>query len=171
MTVKGMMFNGVEITMEELTKKMTELKVLQSLQKEAKKAGLVGAKAVAKKQEKSANFNLILAQFAPVINANRSIITALFEEFVGQDSVSFDCDKEYHVIVRSKAVVKAKQEARKAKLLKAKAEKESMEAMIEEAEIEAEIEKETKAERKKLDGTITEVEEYNEEGEKETEAV
>ena len=159
MTVKGMMFNGVEITMEELTKKMTELKVLQSLQKEAKKAGLVGAKAVAKKQEKSANFNLILAQFAPVINANRNIVTALFEEFAGQDSISFDCDKEYHVIVRSKAVVKAKQEARKAKLLKAKAEKESMEA--------------DEAEKKKLDGTITEVEEDdedNEEGEKEAEA-
>ena len=144
MTVKGMMFNGVEITMEELTKKMTELKVLQSLQKEAKKAGLVGAKAVAKKQEKSANFNLILAQFAPVINANRSIITALFEEFAGQDSISFDCDKEYHIIVRSKAVVKAKQEARKAKLLKTKAEKEAkaeVETDDEEVEKEAETAK------------------------------
>jgi len=148
MTVKGMMFNGVEITMEELTKKMTELKVLQSLQKEAKKAGLVGAKAVAKKQEKSANFNLILAQFAPVINANRSIITALFEEFAGQDSISFDCDKEYHVIVRSKAVVKAKQEARKAKLLKAKAEKE---AKAEAEENDEEVEKESEAAKNEIE--------------------
>jgi len=110
-----MMFNGREITIDELTKKMAELKVLQSLAKEAKKAGLIGAKTVAEKQEKSANFNLMLAQFIPIINTNQSIITTLFKEFVGQDSISFNCDKEYTVIIRNKTAVKAKQEARKVK--------------------------------------------------------
>ena len=109
----AMMFNGTEITIDELIKKMAELKVLRSLAKEAKKAGLVGAKTVVKKQEKSANFNLMLAQFAPIINTNRSIITALFKEFAGQDSISFNCDKEYNIIIRNKTAAKIKKEAQK----------------------------------------------------------
>ena len=121
----SMLFNGKEIGVEELSKMMAQLKVLQSLQKEAKKAGLITAKAVSEKKEKSANFNLMLAQFAPVIEANKAIIASLFKEFDGQDSISFDVSKEYHVIIRSKAVVKAKQDARKAEAdAKAKAAKE-----------------------------------------------
>lgn len=110
-----MLFNGQEISIEEITKKMAELKMLQGLQKEAKKAGLiVTAKAVSEKKEKSANFNLMLAQFAPVISTNSSIIATLFDEFTGQDSISFDVSADYHMIIRSKSVVKAKQDARKA---------------------------------------------------------
>ena len=108
----GIMFNGVEISMEDLSAKMAELKALQGLQKEAKKAGLITAKVTAERKEKSANFNLVLAQFSPIVETNRSIIAALFAEFEGQDSISFDVDKEYHVIIRSKAVVKAKQDKR-----------------------------------------------------------
>lgn len=108
------MFNGKELSVQELNAKMAELKALQGLQKEAKKAGLITAKAVSEKKEKSANFNLMLAQFAPVIEANKTIVATLFKEFDGQDSISFDVSKEYHVIIRSKAVVKAKQDARKA---------------------------------------------------------
>ena len=110
------MFNGVEIGKEELNKKMEELKTLMALQKEAKKAGLITAKAkVSEKKEKSANFNLMLASFAPVVETNLELIGNLFKEFDGQDSISFDVHKEYHVIIRSKSVVKAKQDARKAK--------------------------------------------------------
>ena len=115
-----MLFNGKEISIEELNKKMAELKILQGLQKEAKKAGLITAKAVSEKKEKSANYNLMVAQFVPVIETNKVIIAALFKEFDGQDSISFDCGKDYHVIIRSKAVVKEKQEARAAEA-KAKA--------------------------------------------------
>jgi hypothetical protein len=107
----GIMFNGKEISVDELNAKMAELKALQGLQKEAKKAGLI-TKAVAAKKEKSANFALMLAQFQPVLETNASIVAALFTEFDGQDSISFDVNKEYHVIIRSKAVVKAKQEKR-----------------------------------------------------------
>jgi len=110
-----MLFNGKEISIEELNAKMAELKVLQGLQKEAKKAGLIVAtKAVSEAKEKSANYALMVAQFVPTIDVNKEILAALFTEFAGQDSISFDVGKEYHVIVRSKAVVKAKQDARKA---------------------------------------------------------
>ena len=134
MTIKktcsvAMMFNGTEITVDELIKKMAELKVLRSLAKEAKKAGLVGAKTVVKKQEKSANFNLMLAQFAPIVSTNQSIITALFKEFVGQDSISFNCDKEYTVIIRNKTAVKIKKEAQKVE--KEEAQKKEIETKIE----------------------------------------
>ena len=120
-----MQFNGKEISIEELNKKMVELKALQGLQKEAKKAGLITAKAVSEKKEKSANYSLMVAQFVPVVTTNKTIIEALFKEFEGQDSISFDCGEKYHVIIRSKAVVKAKQDARKAEAdAKAKAAKE-----------------------------------------------
>jgi hypothetical protein len=116
MESKTMEYNGKVMTMEEINKKMEELKVLQALQKEAKKAGLiVKAAKVSEKKEKSANFNLLLAQLAPVVETNKKLIGDLFVEFAGQDSISFDAHKEYHVIIRSKAVVKAKQDARKAK--------------------------------------------------------
>ena len=118
-----MLFNGKEISVEELNAKMLELKALQSLQKEAKKAGLITAKAVSEKKEKSANYNLMLAQFGPIVDVNATILTALFTEFEGQDSISFDVNKDYHVIVRSKAVVKAKQDARKAEAAKVEAAK------------------------------------------------
>jgi hypothetical protein len=111
-----MEFNGKVMTLEELNKKMEELKALMSLQKEAKKAGLIVKVAkVSEKKEKSANFNLLLAQLSPVIESNKDLVEKLFEEFAGQDSISFDAHKDYHVIIRSKAVVKAKQDARKAK--------------------------------------------------------
>ena len=125
----AMMFNGTEITIDELTKKLAELKVLRSLAKEAKKAGLVGAKTVAKKQEKSANFNLMLAQFTPIVNTNQSIIAALFKEFVGQDSISFNCDKEYNIIIRNKTAAKIKKEAQKVE--KEEAQKKEIETKIE----------------------------------------
>lgn len=56
-------FNGVEYSVEEINAKMAEMKVLQSLQKEAKKAGLITGKVTTEKERKSANFNLLLAQF------------------------------------------------------------------------------------------------------------
>ncbi|MDP2365599.1 MAG: hypothetical protein Q8M94_17760 [Ignavibacteria bacterium] len=109
-----MIFNGKEISIEELNAKMMELKVLQGLQKEAKKAGLIIAtKAVSEAKEKSANYALMVAQFTPMVDINRIILAALFTEFAGQDSISFDVGKEYHIIVRSKAIVKQKQDARK----------------------------------------------------------
>ena len=110
---KGILFNGVTISVDELHKKMAELKALQGLQKEAKKAGLI-VKAKVAPRDKSANFNLVLAQFAPVVESNAKIIAGLFIEYEGQDSISFDVNKDYHVIIRSKAVVKAKQEKRAA---------------------------------------------------------
>jgi hypothetical protein len=119
----GIMFNGVEITAEELNAKMAELKVLQGLQKEAKKAGLITAKAVTEKKERSANYKLMLAEFSPVFEVEAALIAELFKEFEGQDSISFDVNDKYHVIIRSKAVVKAKQEARKKEAEKDKKEK------------------------------------------------
>lgn len=116
--VKGIMFNGAEISLDMLTKKMAELKALQGLQKLAKAAGLITAKAVTEKKEKSANFSLLLAQWVPVVDSNLDVIAALFTEFVGQDSISFDCGDKYHVIIRSKAIVKAKQDARKSAAVK-----------------------------------------------------
>ncbi len=109
-------FNGIVLTSDDIQKKMTELKALQGLQKAAKQAGLITAKAVSEKKEKSANFALMLAQWIPVVDANLTVIEQLFKEFDGQDSISFDCGVAYHVIIRSKTIVKAKQDARKAEV-------------------------------------------------------
>ena len=117
------MFNGKEISMDDLNKKMQELKALQALQKEAKKAGLIKAVKVGVVKERSANYNLVLAQFKPVTDTNEGVIDNLFKEYDGQDSISFDVNDKYHVILRSKAVVKAKQDARKAEKKAAEPEK------------------------------------------------
>ena len=58
----------------------------------------------------------MISEFAPILEVEAATIAALFTEFEGQDSISFDVNKDYHVIIRSKAVVKAKQDARKAAL-------------------------------------------------------
>ncbi len=107
-----MLFNGIELSIVEIQAKMAELKTLQTLQKEAKKAGLLKTvKAIA---EKSANYSLMLAQWRPVIEGNKSILGLLFEEFKGQDSVSFTVNNDYVVIVRSRVIVAEKAAARKA---------------------------------------------------------
>lgn len=120
---KVMTYNGRQYTADEIQTLMARMKILQGVYKEAKKKGLITEKAVAEKKEKSAIFNLMLAQFAPVMEANKVIVADLFKEFDGQDSISFDINKDYHIIIRSKAVVKAKQEARKV-AVKAEAEAE-----------------------------------------------
>ena len=106
-------FNGVEMTMEMIQAKMAELKSLQGLQKEAKKAGLI-VKTAKVAGVKSASYTLLVGNFAPVLSVNKETIETLFKEHVGQDSVSLDVTEEYFVILRSKKVMKDKAATRAA---------------------------------------------------------
>jgi len=113
-------FNGVELTPDQVKAKMAEFQAMQkqfaSLKKEAKAKGIVVEKATKEAKEKSAEYQLIVASFAPVIEANASQIESLFlasrtdidDATTGNDSISFDVSKEYHVIIRSKSVTSAK---------------------------------------------------------------
>ena len=113
MAEKTFEFNGNVMTIEELNEKMAELASLQKLQKEAKKAGVI-TKAVKVEKEKPAEIALLIEAFKPVVEANLDCITPLFANGIdGLDSVSFNVNDDYIVIIRDRKVMKAKAEARK----------------------------------------------------------
>ena len=71
-------FNGKMISMDELNAKMAELRALQTMEKAAKKAGvIVAVKKEAK--EKPAEILLLIGNFVPTITANIDVIAKLFD--------------------------------------------------------------------------------------------
>ena len=127
MTEATINFNGVELTPDQVKVKMAEFLAMQkqfaTLKKEAKARGIVVEKATKEAKEKSAEYQLIVASFAPVLEANLLQIQGMFlasrediEDITsGQDSISFDVSKDYHIIIRDKNVTKAKKTANDAK--------------------------------------------------------
>jgi hypothetical protein len=119
-TATSFQFNGKAISLEELNAKMSELKTLTKMKGEAKKAGLIVAKVGAPKI-KPAEVTLLQKSFEPTINANAKIISKLFTvDYKGQDSISFNVNDNYAVIIRDRKITSAKAEARKAEAAKAK---------------------------------------------------
>jgi hypothetical protein len=120
MSEPTMMFNGESLTLSQINAKMSELKALQSLQKEAKKAGLIVAAPKAER-EKSAEYVLMQAAFAPVLSVNAEQIFKLFsstitiEDAYGNDSISFKITDQYSVIIRDMKVAGKKKLANDAK--------------------------------------------------------
>jgi hypothetical protein len=120
MSKDTLMFNGEELTLAQINEKIRELKALQGLQKEAKKAGLIVAAPRAEK-EKSAEYMLLVAAFAPVLDVNADQISSVFaktitvEDTFGQDSISFKITDKYSVIIRDMDVAKAKKAANEEK--------------------------------------------------------
>ncbi len=105
-------FNGVEMSLEDVQKKMAELKGLMSLKKEAKKAGLIVATKGAPK-EKPPEVAILAANFKPAIDTNTKIIAGLFDGvYKGQDSISFNVTDRYQVIIRDRVITKQKADAR-----------------------------------------------------------
>ena len=108
------MFNGKEISLDELNKKMDELKSLTKMKAEAKKAGLIIAKKGAPKA-KPQEVTLLAKTFEPVIANNAANIAKLFEvDYAGQDSISMNVTERYAVIIRDRKITADKAEARKA---------------------------------------------------------
>ena len=108
------MFNGKEISLDELNKKMDELKSLTKMKAEAKKAGLIIAKKGAPKV-KPQEVTLLAKTFEPVIVSNAANIAKLFEvDYAGQDSISMNVTERYAVIIRDRKITADKAETRKA---------------------------------------------------------
>jgi hypothetical protein len=110
----GFIFNGKEITMEELNAKLAELQWLTKMKAEAKKAGLITAK-VSAPTVKPAEVTLLVKSFEPLINANGTILNKLFTvDYVGQDSISMNVNDRYAVIIRDRKITADKAAKRKA---------------------------------------------------------
>lgn len=128
-------YNGKTLSLSEIQAKMEELKNLQKLQKEAKKAGLI-TKAVSTPKEKSAEVVLLAGNFAPVITANAEVIQKLFEATkttekpagnIGINIATGD-DCAYDIQILSKAARKAQVEEMKSKKAKEAEAKKAAEA-------------------------------------------
>jgi hypothetical protein len=84
----GFMFNGKEISLEELNAKMAELTALTKMKAEAKKAGLIVAKVGATPTVKPAEVTLLVKSFEPIINANATILNKLLMRTI-KDKIQF----------------------------------------------------------------------------------
>jgi len=110
-----MLFNGKEITADELKAKMAELDQLTKLKKEAKKAGLISAK-VGVPKVRPAEVTLMIKSFEPTIAAMKNTLVKLFTvDYKGQDSISMNVSDDYAVIIRDRKITAKKAEDRKAK--------------------------------------------------------
>lgn len=110
-------FNGKEISAEELQAKMAELQELTKLKATAKKAGLIVGKTAATPSVRPAEITLLVKSFEPIINANGTILNKLFtDDYKGQDSISFNINDNYAIIIRDRKITAQKAATRKAKL-------------------------------------------------------
>jgi hypothetical protein len=109
-----MLFNGKEISADELKAKMAELDQLTKLKKEAKKAGLISEKVGGVPKVRPAEVTLMIKSFEPTISAMAKTLAKLFnEDYKGQDSISMNVNDNYAVIIRDRKITALKAEARK----------------------------------------------------------